>query len=142
MTQPEGFVIPGREEDPVIVLKALYGCKQAPCLFSKKLKKSVKKAGFTPLTADGCVYYRRNADEFSILIFYVDDILYATNKKETVQPFIDVMKSEYEIRELPPTRFLGINIERKRETRQVFLSQRHTVLKMLEHGLQLGCRSR
>jgi len=58
--------------------------------------------------------------EFSIFSAYVDDMLHLTNQKETIRLLpTDFIKSEFEIRELSPTRFLGINIERKRETRQI-----------------------
>ena len=43
MTQPEGFVVPGKEDWPVLLNKALYGTKQASVLWGKTFKKTVEK---------------------------------------------------------------------------------------------------
>jgi hypothetical protein len=53
MNQPR-FVETGREDHLRLVLKALYGTKQA--LFGEKLKKRVIEAGFKQFTVDVCVY--------------------------------------------------------------------------------------
>jgi len=122
MTQPEGFVVPGKEEWVWECLKAIYGTKQASHLFGVEVKDHVKQFKLVAL----------NADEFSILITYVDDCLYATNKPETCQQFLTHMAKKFEIRQLPPTRFLGINIQRDRANHRIFISQEHTVKNLLE----------
>ena len=132
MTQPEGFVVPGKEEWVWECLKAIYGTKQASHLFGVEVKDHVKQFKLVALTADGCVYVRIVEDEFSILITYVDDCLYATNKPETCQQFLTHMAKKFEIRQLPPTRFLGINIQRDRANHRIFISQEHTVKNLLE----------
>ena len=137
MTQPEGFVEKGREDDLCLVVRAIYGTKQASHLFVIKLRNRVIKYGFKQLTADGCVFVRIVGDEYSLLINYVDDCIYATNKPESTQPFLDFMSAEFDLRQLPPTRFLGINMQRDRPNRQIFISQEHTVLNMLEkYGME------
>jgi hypothetical protein len=55
MNQPR-FVETVREDHLRLVLKALYGTKQAPYLFGEKLKKRVIEAGFKQFTVDVCVY--------------------------------------------------------------------------------------
>ena len=132
MTQPEGFVVPGKEDWVWECLKAIYGTKQASHLFGVEVKDHVKQFKLVALTADGCVYVRIVGDEFSILITYVDDCLYATNKPETCEQFLTHMAKKFEIRQLPPSRFLGINIQRDRANHRIFISQEHTVKNLLE----------
>jgi hypothetical protein len=102
MTQPEGFLVPGKEDWPVLLKKALYGTKRAPMLWNKTFKSKLEAAAFKPLTADGCVYIRVIKEEVSLLIVYVDDVIYASNKSESLKTFVDYMASEFEIRNLPP----------------------------------------
>ena len=103
MTQPEGFLVPGKEDWPVLLKKALYGTKQAPMLWNKTLKSKLEAAAFKPLAADGCVFIRVIEEEVSLLIVYVDDVIYASNRDESLKTFVDYMASEFEIRNLPPT---------------------------------------
>lgn len=139
MTQPEGFLVPGKEDWPVLLKKALYGTKQAPMLWSKTLKGKLEAAGLKPLAADGCVYIRVKGNETAILVVYVDDVIYASNKKKSLKIFVDYMASEFENRNLPPTRFLGLNMERDRSSHQIFISQRYTILSLLEKYGMVNC---
>ena len=56
MTQPEGFLVPGKEDLPELLKKVLYGTKQAPMLCNRTLKEKLETADFKPLSADGCAY--------------------------------------------------------------------------------------
>jgi hypothetical protein len=78
-------------------------------------------------------------EEVSLLIVYVDDVIYASDKSESLKTFVDYMASEFEIRNLPPTRFLGLNMERNQQDRQIFISQRYTVLSLLEKYGMADC---
>ena len=92
----------------------------------------MEKAGFKALNFDSCVYTRLTENGFSTLIVYVDDVIYATNDEDSIQPFINFLSSECQIRILQPTRFLGLNMERNKPNRQIFISQQHTTLNLLE----------
>jgi hypothetical protein len=98
----------------------------------KTFKKTVEKAGFKALNFDSCVYTRLTENGFSTLIVYVGDVIYATNDEDSIQPFINFLSSECQIRILQPTRFLGLNMERNKPNRQIFISQQHTTLNLLE----------
>jgi hypothetical protein len=45
---------------------------------------------------------------------------------------MDYWASEFEIHNLPPTRFLGLNMERDRQNQKIFISQRDAVQKLFE----------
>lgn len=96
----------GKEDWPILLKKSLYGSKEAPMLWSKTLK-----ADFEPLAADGCVYFCGWKYEASILIVYVDDVIYASNKKWSPKPFVDYMTIIFDILNLPPTQFLWLNMD-------------------------------
>jgi hypothetical protein len=72
-------------------------------LWNITLKSKLEAAAFKPLAADGCVYIRVIKEEVSLHIMYVDDVIYASNKNESLKTFVDYMASEFEIRNLPPT---------------------------------------
>lgn len=40
MTQPEGFLVPGKEDWPVLLKKALYSTKEVPMVWKKSLKEN------------------------------------------------------------------------------------------------------
>jgi hypothetical protein len=86
ITRPEGFLVPGKEYWPVFLKKALYGTKEAPMLWNKSLKGKLEAVDFNPLTADRCAHIRLKGDEGSLLIVYVDDVIYASNKNEALKP--------------------------------------------------------
>lgn len=108
-------------------------------LWGQTFKKAVEKAGFKALNSDGCVYTQTTENGFSMLIVYVDDVIFATDNKATIQPFINFLSSEFQIRNLPPTRFLGLNMERDRLSGQIFISQQHTILNLLEKFGMSNC---
>jgi hypothetical protein len=84
MTQPEGFVEPGREDNLCLVLNALYGTKYAPYLFGEKLKKRVIEVRFKQLTVDICVYTQVNGTRIFNYRHVVTTTAFATNRKETI----------------------------------------------------------
>lgn len=80
-------------------------------------------------------------DCLSTLIVYVDDAIFLTNNKDSIQPFINFLLREFQIRILAPTRFLGLNMERDRSSGQIVISQQHTTLNLLEKFGMSNCNS-
>jgi hypothetical protein len=46
VTQPPGFTVEGNEQKVLRLHKALYGLRQAPCVWNAKLNASLVKLGF------------------------------------------------------------------------------------------------
>ena len=132
MTQPEGFVVSGKEDHVCKLLKAVYGIKQAPRLWCKTFIAALLRYGFKALDADMCVFILVNNSIVSHLFIWVDDGWFSSSSDEECQRFATWIGNEFEVRCLPPTRFVGMNIEYDRENSQVFLSQQHSILKALE----------
>ena len=77
MMQPQGFVVPGKEDWVCRLKKSLYGLKQAPRQWYKKFDRFMLGNGYTRCHADHCCYFKRFDSSYIILLLYVDDMLVA-----------------------------------------------------------------
>ena len=57
-----------------LLLKAIYGLKQAPLLWYDTLTEYLKTMGFKPINKDPCVFQHREHQD-AYLCLYVDDII-------------------------------------------------------------------
>jgi len=79
--QPEGFIF-GNDETPVCkIKKALYGLKQAPRAWYYRLDKYLHQQGFSKGYADNNLYTKIGNDKLLIVVVYVDDIIFGSNKE-------------------------------------------------------------
>ena len=70
MQMPPGF----SEQDKILRLnKALYGLRQSPLLWQKKLTQAMKKLGFEEIPQKPCIVQKNGI----ICFFYVDNIVFA-----------------------------------------------------------------
>jgi Reverse transcriptase (RNA-dependent DNA polymerase) len=118
MKQPEGFVVPGKEDHVRLLEKSLYGLKQAPRLWHKRLDAVLTKFGLKNSTADKCIYIRRTSEETTIVMIHVDDGIAASNKTCVLDNIGEHLSSEFKMHSVPPTRFIGLNIHRDRLNRK------------------------
>lgn len=78
--QLKGF---GMGEDLVCKLKkSLYGLKQSPHLWNKKINMYLKGIGFTSCVSDPCIYHKKYVNNVAFIGIWVDDIVIAASKKE------------------------------------------------------------
>jgi hypothetical protein len=87
MTQPEGFVVSGKEDHVCKLLKAVYGIKQAPRLWCKTFIAALLRYGFKALDADMCVFILVNNSIVSYLFIWVDDGWFSSSADEECQRF-------------------------------------------------------
>ncbi len=140
MDQPEGFVVPGRENEVCRLIKSIYGLKQAPRVWNEKFNSFLLKFGLTRCDADQCIYYRQKEDgEITFVIIYVDDGLICSNRKETAAEISAYLSTEFKIRTLPANRFLGVDITRNRENRELFLCQSDFIARTLKKFSMESC---
>ena len=132
MEQPEGFVESGRESAVCRLNKCIYGLKQAPRVWNQKFNEFLIKFGLTRSTADPCVYHRRQEEEVTIVVTFVDDGLVCSNKKYSLINIFQYLQENFEMRSFSADRFLGLNIIRDREQRRLYLTQPHFITKTLE----------
>lgn len=108
-----------RNVEAVLLWKGLYGLKQAPFLCHSEIHAVLIGLSFAQSTADPNLYLHPNG---LIVLLYVDDILIAYRKENTASANW-VKKSlglKFKITDLGPAQlFLGIEIERNRERKEI-----------------------
>ena len=77
--------------------KALYGLKQASHAWYSKLDKYLQKQGFKRGGVDNNLYIKSHENELLIVVVYVDDIMFGSNRDELAKGFVEEMKSEFEM---------------------------------------------
>ena len=130
MKVPEGIAFTG---DKVCkLLRSLYGLKQSPRCWNKKLHNYLLSLGFKQSKSDYCVYYLNSNnlhDNFFILIF-VDDILLITKDQKRLDAMKTKLYQNFEMTDGEPLHyFLGISFERNQNN--LYLSQKFYLEKVL-----------
>ena len=122
MEQPEGFSLTDKHDYVCRLKKALYGLKQAPRAWYSRLEKYLQKQGFKKGGVDSNLYIKANENELLIVVMYVDDIMFGSNKDELAKGFAEEMKSEFDMSMIGElTFYLGLQIQQKNTG--IFISQ-------------------
>jgi hypothetical protein len=116
VSQPEGYVIKGKENCVLKLSKALYGLKQAPRAWNVKLDGSLKKLGFRKCITEPAVYTRGVGLSKLILGVYVDDLIVIGGDPAEIVAFKKQMTSEFDMSDLGLLSFyLGLEVDRKED---------------------------
>ena len=75
--QPEGFVVPGKEQIVCKLTRSFYGLNQVLRQWYKKFDSFMTKSGFCKAEKDPCCYFKKYTDSYVFLLLYVDDMLIA-----------------------------------------------------------------
>ncbi|POV97395.1 hypothetical protein PSTT_15070 [Puccinia striiformis] len=130
---PKGYEIP---ENSILDLnKAIYGLKQSPLVWYKRLTVFLKSIGFKIGASDPCVFWREESEyQPATWIFaHVDDLVIISKDPEV---FKKQMEKEFAIKYLGDATFLlGMNIERFANGIQINQSQ-YIDRKLLEYGFK------
>ena len=95
MEQPEGFSLSYKQDYVCRLKKALYGLKQAPRAWYSRLDKYLQKQGFKKGGVDKNLYIKADENEILMVVVYVDDIMFGSNKDKSTKGFAKEMKSEF-----------------------------------------------
>ena len=82
MDQPEGFIVPGKENFVCKLKKFLYGLKQSPRQWYKRFDSFMLLHGFKRSDYDSCVYIKFVDGSPIYLLLYVDDMLIAAKSRK------------------------------------------------------------
>ena len=139
MEAPEGSDIPANKV--LRLRKSLYGLKQSPRCFNKKLDSWLKSQGLAPTRADSCIYVRHGSKgELLMLSVHVDDQLVACNNRQELDQFKAALNAEFECSDSGPAGyFLGFNIHRDRQARKLHMSQEHYFETLLDRFDMKDC---
>ena len=99
MNQPEGFVIPRKENFVCKLKKSLYGLKQSPRQWYKRFDSFMLSYGFKRSDYDNCVYLKIVNDSAINLLLYVDDMLIAVKEKSEITKLKTQLSKEFEIKD-------------------------------------------
>jgi hypothetical protein len=129
MEQPEGYVMPGKEDYVCKLKKSLYGLKQSPRQWCKKFDSFMIANGFKRFLYDSCVYIKYVDGSPIYLLLYVDDMLIAAKSKTHIANLKTQLNSEF-----------GMEIFRDRKAGLLFLSQYGYIQKVLHRFNMYGSK--
>lgn len=130
MKIPEGVEIQGASGNDWVLklLKGLYGIKQGPRIWSKKLALELSKLGFNRLECDHSVFIYERDDIKVIVPVHVDDLVIGSKSKAAISAFKVELSKVFKIRDLGPTSLiLNVKLERDRANRTITLNQTHYI---------------
>jgi hypothetical protein len=93
-----------------LLKKAIYGLKQAPMLWYKKLTNYLKTLDFKPIANDSCVFVKGvlNSKTFAAINLFVDDIT-LVGSPDIIKQIKSSLKSVFQVKDLGPLeRYCGI----------------------------------
>jgi len=131
MEQPEGYVDEKYPEHVCKLHKAIYGLKQGPAQFHKKLRRELSNIGMNPTHSDSCVYTGKVGGMRVYLALYVDDGLLVSPSMEALDKVVESLSRKFEVKHGNATIFVGIEIERD-EKDGIKLSQQKYIKKVLQ----------
>ena len=140
--QPEGFVIPGKEDFLCLLRKALYGLKQSPRAWLHVIAEVLTDFDFKQSTSDPCIWIHKNANgERTYIALYVDDFLIAGENRDDITTIKGRLAERFDMKDLRiAEKFLGMEIEYG-EDGSVKLHQKQYLHNLLQrHGMQ-DCNS-
>ena len=136
MAMPEG--IEAGQEAPAggpwvcKLRKSLYGLKQAPRLWYEHIDNFLRSLGLLRSEYDPNVYISAAGLIPLILLLYVDDMLLFSESAERVSELKKLLHAKYEMTDLGPIRqFLGLEIERDRKNRILYVHQSRYIHNLL-----------
>ena len=99
----------------------------------------MKEYGFKQAMVDHTLFYKRDGDDITLLIVYVDDMIVTGNNLKKIEKLQNYLSKEFEMKDLGALKyFLGIEVSRSKHG--LFLSQRKYVLDLLSETGNSACQ--
>jgi hypothetical protein len=120
--QPKGFTDPKHPDHVYKLEKALYGLKQAPRAWYERLTDFLLGLGFNRGDGDRTLFVLRKSSDICIAQIYVDDIVFGSTNKSTLDKFVESMTGTFEMSMIGELNyFLGLQV--KQLENGIFLNQ-------------------
>lgn len=139
MEQPPGFSDNEFKNKVCLLLKGIYGLKQASRIWNVKVHNLLTKNGYIQSKCEPCVYLKHSNKDITIIALYVDDfyIFYSTKCNELL-PLLD---QNFSVRNLGSLKnCLGMNIERDRAMGIMKISQSDYIKRLLQRFGMENCK--
>lgn len=123
MEVPQGFHKYYGYEVVLMLLKTMYGLKQAAYEYWKALLKAMKSLGMTKHKVDPCVYHRWTDQGLNLWASWVDDILSFGSERDVIQGR-EELKKHFALDEIGEMmEYVGCRIDYNKEEGSVKISQ-------------------
>jgi hypothetical protein len=129
MQQPEGYA--DGSQKVCRLKKSLYGLKQSPRCWNRRLVSFMVTNGFTESAADPCLFVQKSNGTKLIVVVYVDDGLVIGSDTNEIDKILTKLRNEFQITIGSADSYLGMQISRS-DDGSVCLHQAHYAKKMLE----------
>lgn len=141
MKAPQGIDVP---KDKVLKLrKSLYGLKQAPRCWNLKFHEVMLKLGFNRSDTEPCLYIKSTTDCVSIIVVYVDDMLFLGSNRQEMDLIKRQMCEEFELKDLGAVEnFMGLKVERDIDKGVMTISQESYAEEILNRFDMTDCKPR
>jgi hypothetical protein len=125
MEPPEGFILSDNANKKCLLMKGLYGLKQANRQWHSKMDTFLcDELGFYRTAADCCLYVRRKRGNISLIALYVDDLLIACSYKAVLDEIKIMLSKEFDMEDMAEAKkVLELEIRRDKTHRKLALSQ-------------------
>jgi hypothetical protein len=84
----------------------VYGLKQSPRMWYKKIDTYMLGLGFKRRKVDHCVYFKLIGDYLIYLVSYVDDLLLIGNNNKIILDVKTQLSSKFDMKDLDATNFI------------------------------------
>jgi hypothetical protein len=109
MEIPEGYKNNGKK---CLLKKTLYGLRQAPSRWNKKLTKFLKEKGLNQLKSDQCIF-KNNTNNLYLAIHVDDGIIKGENERQIEEILVKLEKHFQITRNTTQKVYFGMEIKRK-----------------------------
>jgi hypothetical protein len=138
MKPPPGFI--SKEDTRVCRLnKSLYGLKQASRQWFSKFSSTLILHGFIQSKSDYSLFTKSTCTSFMTLLVYVDDIVLASNDRQTITNLIVFLNTQFKLKDLGSLRFF-FGLEVARSDARISFCQRKFALDILNDTGHLAAK--
>lgn len=107
--------------------------KQSGHIWNKTMNDAMISWGFTRLSCESCIYYKKTSTGIIICTVHIDDFLSIADSKKENEAFKSKMKELWTISDLGEAKHcVGIAISRNLEEKTVYLSQKALIDKIIQ----------
>ena len=144
MRQASGHEVKGKESWVYLLIKALYGTKQAAHAWQQHLKKQLHEVGLTPLIVDPATYQLHEGKAFILIGTHVDDLFVVYNQlgavlRDRVWGFLS---KRLAIKDLGEARWtLQMSIQRDATRGVLKISQENFIVEVLRRFNMSNCNA-
>ena len=138
MEVPEGFRNSSTSNKVCRLIKSLFGLRQAPRTWFKKIQRFLSEQGLSHMKADYSLFYVSSSKGIIILILYVDDLLVTGSDNDGICSLKQKLMQRFDMIELGNvTYYLGV--EFIRSNFGIFLSQKAYASQILSEFNMAAC---